>query len=57
MTKLSEKWANLMENEKKEWNDKAAKGIYSTISTPESKKKAIRELIAITQENVSYVCW
>ena len=50
-----------MENEKKEWKDKAAKGVYSTISTPESKKKAVRELIAITQENVSseliHVCW
>ena len=42
-----------MENEKEEWKEKASKGICSTISTPEQKKKAVCELISITQENVS----
>ena len=53
ITKLSEKWASLMENEKEEWKEKASKGMYSTISTPEQKKKAVRELNSITQQNVS----
>ena len=53
ITKLSEKWAGLMESEKGEWKEKASKGIFSTVSTPEQKKRAVRELISITQENVS----
>jgi hypothetical protein len=52
MTKLSEKWADLTGSEKEEWKNKASKGIYSSISTPELKNKAVRELISITQENV-----
>lgn len=55
MTKLSDKWASLTEDEKKQWKDKAAKGISSVTSTPETKKKAIRELTSITQENVSFL--
>ena len=39
MTKLSDKWASLTEDEKKQWKDKAAKGISSVTSTPETKKK------------------
>ena len=38
MTKLSDKWASLTEDEKKQWEDKAAKGISSVTSTPETKK-------------------
>ena len=54
ITKLSEMWANLVDNEKEEWKEKASKGMYSNnISTPEQKRKAVRELISITQENVS----
>ena len=54
MTKLSEKWASLTDDQKKEWKDKASKGV-SWVSTPEQKKKTVRELISITQENVSCV--
>ena len=51
MPVLSEMWASLSEKEKEEWREKA-KG-FSWISTPEQKKKTIRELIASTRENVS----
>ena len=55
ITKISEMWASLVDNEKEEWKEKACKGMYlnNIISTPEQKKKAMHELISITQENVS----
>lgn len=51
---LSANWALLTDEEKKEWKVKASDGL-SWMSTPEQKKKAIHELICITEENVSYV--
>ena len=51
MPVLSQMWASLSTEEKEQWKEKA-KG-FSWISTPEQKKKAIRELVTLTRENVS----
>lgn len=51
---LSTKWASLTDEEKRQWKVKASDGL-SWISTPEQKKKAVHELISITEENVSYI--
>ena len=51
MPVLSQMWASLSAEEKEQWKEKA-KG-FSWISTLEQKKKAIRELVTSTRENVS----
>ena len=48
MKKLSEKWATFSDDQKAEY---ASDGM-TWVSTLDQKKKVVRELIAITEENV-----
>ncbi len=52
MTKLSAKWATFSDDQKAEYKAKASEGM-TWVSTLDQKKKVVRELIAITEENVS----
>ena len=51
MKKLSEKWATFSDDQKAEYKAKASDRM-TWVSTLDQKKKVVRELIAITEENV-----